>query len=252
MVLFYRQGQSVAEVARSLDLTEEAAKQRLSRGRSMLRDELASVVETTLSRTRPTRAFTAAVLAVLPAAAPQSAEAAAIANVAAGTGAAVAKGVLASVGKAAIIGPAIGLVIGLASAKAAASTARSPEERACIRRHARHMVIFCWAMSIALVLALSQVGNGFSASPMWVVLGILGWVAVLVVAVMWVSSRMHDEVLRIRAATGTNDEAYGEALAEKGLKLSGPLVYESKLRFLGLPLVAVVCGGTGCGFISVT
>ena len=58
---------------------------------------------------------------------------------------------------------------------------------------------------------------------------------------------MHHEVLRIRAATGTNDEAYGEALAEKGLKLSGPLVYESKLRFLGLPLVAVGCGGTDAG-----
>ena len=54
MVLFYRQGQSVAEVARSLDLAEEAVKQRLSRGRSMLREELASVVETTLTRTRPT------------------------------------------------------------------------------------------------------------------------------------------------------------------------------------------------------
>src|SRR5262249_42426412 len=59
LVLFYRQGQSVAEVARSLDLAEEAVKQRLSRGRAQLREELAGVVETTLTRTRPTRAFTA-------------------------------------------------------------------------------------------------------------------------------------------------------------------------------------------------
>src|SRR5262245_34431826 len=40
MVLFYRQGQSVAEVAQSLELSEDAVKQRLSRGRAMLREEL--------------------------------------------------------------------------------------------------------------------------------------------------------------------------------------------------------------------
>lgn len=122
MVLFYRQGQSVAEVARSLDLEEAAVRQRLSRGRSMLRDELASVVETTLTRTRPTGAFTVAVLAALPAFTASGAEAAVIASAASGKGAATVKGVLASIGKGVILGPAIGLLVGLLSSRAAAST----------------------------------------------------------------------------------------------------------------------------------
>ncbi len=249
MVLYYRQGQSVAEVARSLDLAEEAVKQRLSRGRLLLRDELVAVVEATLKRTRPTRAFTVAVLAVLPAVTPTSAEAAVTASVASGKWVA-AKSVLAGLGKGAFLGPAIGLIIGLLSSKAVASTARSPQERACIHRHALGMIIFCFAMSIALVMALSQAGKGYAASPVGIVLGVLAWVAVLVLTIMWISSRMHRQVLRIRAATGTTDEACGAALAKKGLKLSGPLVYESKLRFLGLPLIAVGCGGSDPGSVG--
>jgi hypothetical protein len=216
MILFYRQGQSVAEVAQSLDLAEDAVKQRLSRGRSLLREQLATVVEATLTRTRPTKAFTVAVLAALPVVAPQSAEASVVAKVASGAGAAVAKGVVGGIGEGAIFGPAIGLIISLLSAKAAASTARSQQERSCILRYARRLVFFCFTMSLALVYGLSQVGHVFPASPMWVVLGILAWTAVLVATVMWISTRMQHEVLRIRAATGTLDDAHGEAPAKKG------------------------------------
>jgi hypothetical protein len=113
------------------------------------------------------------------------------------------------------------------------------------------MILFCFAMSIGLGVALSQAANGFSASPVWIIFGLLAWVAVLAATITWVSSRMHREVLRIRAATGTNDEANGTALAEKGLRLSGPLVYESQLRFLGLPLIAVRFGGTDPGSFRV-
>ncbi len=247
MVLFYRQGRSVAEVARSLDLEEAAVRQRLSRGRSMLREELATVVETTLSRTRPTAAFTLAVLATLPAFTPSGAAAAVIASAASGKSAATAKGVLASIGKAAFLGPAIGLLVGLLSSKAAASNARSPKEQACIHRHGRRMVLFSFAMGIALVLMLVQAAKGLSASPLWVVIGLLAWVALLATTILWMSSRMQHEVLSIRAATGTNDEVFPEALAEKGLKLSGPSIYESKLRLLGLPLIAVGFGGTDEG-----
>jgi len=84
LILYYRQGQSAAEVAKALDLTEDAAKQRLSRGRAMLRGELAALVEHTLVRTRPTAAFTAAVLVALPLASASTATAAVAAGAAAG------------------------------------------------------------------------------------------------------------------------------------------------------------------------
>jgi hypothetical protein len=250
LVLFYRQGQSIAEVARTLELAENAVKQRLSRGRSMLREELATVVETTLTRTRPTRAFTAAVLAILPTVAPTSAEAAVIKGAASGTGAAVAKGVLAGMVPWAIAGPAIGLLVGLFSAKAAATTGSSVQERACLLRHTRRMILFCFAMSLGLVLALWLVSNGFSASPLWIVFGLLAWVAVLAATITWISSRMHREVVRIRAVTGTHDKAYGTAPVESGRRLIGPLVYESKLRFLGLPMIAVGFGGSDPGSLG--
>ena len=65
LVLFYREDKSVKEVALGLDLTEEAAKQRLSRGREQLRDNLGDLVENTLRAGRSRKAAAAAVLAAL-------------------------------------------------------------------------------------------------------------------------------------------------------------------------------------------
>ena len=66
LVLFYRDGQSVAAVAVALELSEDAVKQRLSRGRQMLREQMAGFVESALRRSGPGEAFTLAVLAALP------------------------------------------------------------------------------------------------------------------------------------------------------------------------------------------
>jgi len=62
LILFYRDQQPVAEVAAALDLSVAAVKQRLSRGREMLRAQLAEVVEGVLQRSRPGRRFTTAVM----------------------------------------------------------------------------------------------------------------------------------------------------------------------------------------------
>jgi RNA polymerase sigma factor (sigma-70 family) len=58
LVLYYREGKSASAVAEALSLSEDAVKQRLSRGREMLRDRMSGMVETVLVRTRPTTAFT--------------------------------------------------------------------------------------------------------------------------------------------------------------------------------------------------
>ncbi len=50
LVLFYREGQSVAAVAAALDLSEDAVKQRLSRGRTALREQVAARIEGVLCR----------------------------------------------------------------------------------------------------------------------------------------------------------------------------------------------------------
>jgi len=62
LVLFYRQEKSVKKVAEQLSLSEEAVKQRLSRGRKLLKERFAAMVETTISRTGPGKSFTSAVI----------------------------------------------------------------------------------------------------------------------------------------------------------------------------------------------
>jgi len=63
LVLYYRQQKSVKQVAQALDLSEDVVKQRLQRGRKMLKEQLGSIVEKTLSATGPKKGFTAAVIA---------------------------------------------------------------------------------------------------------------------------------------------------------------------------------------------
>lgn len=78
LILFYREEQSVARVAEALDLSEDAVKQRLSRGRKMLRQHLTAVVESALADSKPAKAFTGAVLLGLSTATAKSAAAAGV------------------------------------------------------------------------------------------------------------------------------------------------------------------------------
>ena len=66
LVLFYRKHQSIEAVAQGLELSEDAVKQRLSRGRKLLHERVLAFVEGALERTNPDRAFTAGVLTALP------------------------------------------------------------------------------------------------------------------------------------------------------------------------------------------
>ena len=63
LILFYREAQSVARVSEALDLSQDAVKQRLSRGRKMVQEHLAATVESVLTNSKPGKKFTGAVLA---------------------------------------------------------------------------------------------------------------------------------------------------------------------------------------------
>jgi uncharacterized protein (TIGR03435 family) len=66
LVLFYRERQSIESVAKDLDLSEDAVKQRLSRGRKLLQEQVLAFVEGALEKTAPGKAFTLGVVAALP------------------------------------------------------------------------------------------------------------------------------------------------------------------------------------------
>jgi RNA polymerase sigma factor (sigma-70 family) len=66
LVLYYRQEKSAAAVALALETTEESVRQRLARGREMLREQIAQTLEQAIVRSAPGPAFAPAVLAALP------------------------------------------------------------------------------------------------------------------------------------------------------------------------------------------
>ena len=66
LVMFYRQDASIREIADALGLTEACVKQRISRGRTMLKGEIANRFESFLTHIRPGEHFTVAVLAAIP------------------------------------------------------------------------------------------------------------------------------------------------------------------------------------------
>jgi len=65
LVLYYREGRSIRDVAEALALTEANAMQRLTRGRRYLADGVTKLVERSLSSARPRRDVVAGVLAAI-------------------------------------------------------------------------------------------------------------------------------------------------------------------------------------------
>ncbi len=63
LALYYRQGKTATQVALALELNEDTVKQRLSRGRTLLREQVATLIEDVLVRSRPGKSFTAKVMA---------------------------------------------------------------------------------------------------------------------------------------------------------------------------------------------
>ena len=67
LVLFYRQDQSVWEVAGALGVSEDVVRQRLSRGRAMLSARVSGFIESALHHSGPADDFAPCVIAALPA-----------------------------------------------------------------------------------------------------------------------------------------------------------------------------------------
>lgn len=142
LVLFYREEQSVARVAEALDLSEDAVKQRLSRGRKMVQQHLAAVVESALSDSKPTKLFTGAVLLGLSGATTKSAAAAGVTTATTTvtktvTDTAVKSAVSAGAGSgmsSIFLGPLLNLPVIAWLTKLAIDETRSESERQLLRR----------------------------------------------------------------------------------------------------------------------
>ncbi len=138
LVLYYREHQSVESVAAALELSEDAVKQRLSRGRKLLHEQVLAFVEGALERTSPGKAFTIGVLAALPAFT-ISAKAAAL-GVGAARGGTAAKAAAATGLFSAIAAPALGFFGNYIGYRIGMEGAQSDHEREYIRSFYRKLL----------------------------------------------------------------------------------------------------------------
>lgn len=144
LVLYYREGRSIEHVAAALELSEDAAKQRLSRGRKLLQEQALAFVEGALARTTPGRAFTLGVLAALPAFVPVPAKAAGIGVAAAATQGSL---LVKSTGLAALLASLSGVVSALLQLRVGLDQSRTPRERRAIVK----TTIACFFGPLALI-----------------------------------------------------------------------------------------------------
>lgn len=243
MVLFYREQQSVRTVAEQLELSEDAVKQRLSRGRAKLKAEMAAFVEETLGRTVPGRVFTAGVVAALSAGTAQKAAAATVAVVvgkgACGAGAGAISAVLA---------PLIGILGGVYGAWNDYRQAESPEERRLVVIITT--IIFAYVvlfLALFPMIDIDWVSNG-SALKYSALLG--GWIGLLIGGLSIISGTGMSRIRRARMkAQGLDPRQHAmPTLVANDWKAASGQSAPSPLRTAlavaaGLVLLATLIGG---------
>ena len=156
----------------------------------MLREQVAAVVESALARTRPGKAFTLAVLAVLPAAAPQAAAAAVAAGAAEASLAS--KGAAAASMAGAVAGPLLGVAGAYLGAKASIENTRSPRERQFMVRMTWIAVAFCVVFAAVELLGLLFLPRVFANLPAQ--LAVAGAYTVLLVVFILRSNRRQRQI----------------------------------------------------------
>ena len=232
LILFYREHQSIETVAISLGLSEDAVKQRLSRGRKLLQEQVLTFVEGALERSNPGRAFTLAVLAALPALT-ISAKAATI-GIAAAKGGATAKaaGAMGLVG--ALLSPLLVIFGNYASYRMSMDEAHTDEERHYIKRLFRNSLIY--TLIVSALLAFPIYGAVRNEHNIALFLGLL--FSQMIVAYFLII------MTTIFVAMPTRKRYLVQQLAGEEAGVYPPAAYEYRSRWslFGLPLVHVRLG----------
>jgi RNA polymerase sigma factor (sigma-70 family) len=221
LVLFYREHQSIEAVASNLELTEEAVRQRLSRGRKLLQDQVLEFVENALTRSNPGPAFSLAVLATLPAMT-VSTKAAMLGTAA--KGGAVVKGA-GWAGLLTAFGPFLGMWM---QYRLAQKTAQSEGEKQLNRTFIKWHLVLCLIVFVVIGGLLYASGRLVEKNPslavgLWVGVPIVLFLVTLMPLLAW-SRRTRKEM-----------EAAGRL---------APNIWEyrSPLQLLGLPFIHIRFG----------
>ena len=239
LVLFYREHESIERVAQVLDLSEDAIRQRLSRGRKLLHGRLIAFVENSLRETAPGPAFaltvTAALQQITAATASSAVASTAIkGHVVAKTGAALGFFSIAKIIAGKVFPAAVGTWLML----------KIPDSKR-ERRFAILSWLFLWICSLLYVAGLYLAEtyanrSGFSdAHPKGMTLAVLacsiGFIAFVMPYTFWMAKNQR----RIRR----EEKRSAHSLAPGSLPDS--YEYKSPWHFLGLPLVHICWNPSG-------
>ena len=249
LVLYYREHQSVEAVADALDISLDAARQRLSRGRKLLHEHIAGFVEGALARSVPRADFTRAVIAALPIGPVAVATATSTATAKVG---AIAKSIsLASVLQW-FAGPAIGAVGAYFGVRTSLDAAVTPRERSRVWNQLR-VVAAGLLVFIPLLLAFTFAGGFWLQHPVLFALAGMGLPLLFALWLCLVVLRFSRELRVLRAA---EQRAHPQSFLPKAGKPAAFGEYRSAWTLLGLPLVHIqfgtppVDGGWARGWIA--
>jgi RNA polymerase sigma factor (sigma-70 family) len=195
LILFYREHKSIEHVAAELELSEDVVRQRLSRGRKLLQEEVQSFVENTLRRTAPGQAFSGAVLSALPLAAGTTAMAGA--SLGAKGSAAAKSGLLA-----AWLWPFIGIIAGFAAQWAILGGGPRGRERLTRRFGLIAAWIFVLAFSIGGQQVVRSLGQhrGWNDRTFFSAMAWFFWFYAMVIATWTIAMYRRAQAIRQKSA----------------------------------------------------
>ncbi|HEY7885603.1 MAG TPA: sigma-70 family RNA polymerase sigma factor [Cellvibrionaceae bacterium] len=236
LILFYREQQSVENVAQELDLTEDTVKQRLSRGRKALQSAMVTFVEDNLRKSKPGASFTLAVLLSIGTISAPKAKASVL-GVGAGS-------VFKGAGLLTVLATFSGVISSFFSVKASLAQSRSPEEK----RHTFKIVGLFFAVAIIYIagifffkhLAITSPENAltYTLLSQGLVLSFCAAYLALLVYMLRAGPRLRAQARR------DNPDAFANEYDRAGSKRRDVV---SRISLLGVPLYHIKLGITEYG-----
>ena len=233
LILFYREQYSVERLAAELDLSTDTAKQRLSRGRKLLKTAVATLVESGLKNTVPGAAFTALVMTSISGIAPP------VKAAVMGTSTAKVVSLFNIAVLLTFLATLSGVISGFFGMKAGLAQARTHRER----RNTFKIVALFVALSAGFVgtmFGLIALASGSADYRLFITLVALCLVFFYFFSHLVLVVRMFANSQRIRAEERIfNPQAFERQVDKPGSSLRE---YKTATRLFGVPLVHIKLG----------
>ena len=230
LVLFYREQQSVQAVAAKLDLSEDTAKQRLSRGRKLLKEAMSVFVEEALKNSKPGSAFTAAVLTAISGIAPP-AKAAAL-----GAGAAKTSSLFSLSGIITLLAIASGFISAFFGLRAGLDQTRTEKERNLVIRIVLQFILAALLFTVGM-LGAKQLAYIYPAQAVTLAWFSQLWLLAFILCYFYLARRMLQKQRELRIQERLfQPQSFIHPQDQKDAKRSE---FKSKITLFSVPLVHV-------------